>query len=286
MFSFFANAFGYVLNAIYEIVNNYGIAIIIFTVLLKLVMLPISVKQQVTMKKTSKVQGKVKEIQEKYKSDPVRLNQEVMAAYKEEGASPFSGCLSSIIQFIIILSIFFLVSRPLTYMKHIEPEIIDKYTQELQEESKNMNYKEIAIIKEKSAEDENVRINMDFLTLDLSDVASQNYTNWKVFIIPVMYVITSIFSMRLTMSMTKKLKEKNATQIVVTGEENKDNKQADAMEEMNKNMMLMMPVMSVMIALIAPLGLALYWLVSNLLMIGERLIINKYMDSKEAKNEQ
>lgn len=90
MFKFFANFFGYALNFIYGIVNNYGVAIILFTILLKLIMLPISIKQQKTMKKSAKIQGQVKDIQEKYKNDPTRMNQEVMDLYKKENMSPFS----------------------------------------------------------------------------------------------------------------------------------------------------------------------------------------------------
>jgi len=280
---FFANIFGYALNAIYGIINNYGISIIIFTIILKLIMMPITIKQQRTMKKQTKVQAMVKDIQDKYKGDSVRLNQEMMAVYKNEGVSPFSGCLSAIIQFVLILSIFFLVSRPLTHMRQIDPEIIDKYAQEIQEEGNSLNYKEITIIREKAAEDENIRINMEFLGLDLSDIPSQNYSNWKVFIIPVLYVCTSIISMRITAKMTKQMKEK-AVEVKKETEETEgkeDEKEKDAMEEMNKNMMLMMPIMSVSIALVAPLGLALYWLTSNILMILERLAINKWFKSEE-----
>ena len=120
---FLANIFGYLLNFIYQIVNNYGIAMIIFTIILKLIMLPISIKQQKTLKKSAKMQVKVKEIQEKYSNDQVRQSQELMDLYKRENMSPFSGCLSSIIQLIIVLSMFYLVSRPLTYMKHIDTDL-------------------------------------------------------------------------------------------------------------------------------------------------------------------
>ena len=65
MFDFFANLFGYILNIIYSLVDNYGIAIIIFTILLKLIMLPVSIKQQKTMKKKAKVQVKIKKLQDK-----------------------------------------------------------------------------------------------------------------------------------------------------------------------------------------------------------------------------
>ena len=193
----------------------------------------------------------------------------MMDVYKQENMSPFSGCLSSIIQFIIILSIFFLVSKPLTYMKHVEPETISKYAKEISEETGEvLRYEEIAIIKEKSDEDPNVNLNMNFLGLDLSDVPSQNYTDLKVYIIPVLYVITSVLSTKITMSLNKKNQEKKE-------ETKEESKEDDAMQEMSKQMNIMMPIMSVSIALIAPLGLALYWLISNLLMILERLIINK-----------
>lgn len=289
--NFFANLFGYLLNYIYNLVNNYGLAIILFTIILKIIMLPVSIKQQKTLKKTTKIQAEAKIIQDKYSNDQLRQSQELIDLYKRENMSPFSGCLSSIIQFVIILSMFFLVSRPLTYMKHIDPELLNKYTQQLVEESNGqIRYTEIAIIKNMSDKDENVKINMNFLGLDLSDVPTQNYKDWKVFVIPVLYVITSIATTKITTSMNKKAKEESEKKhnvvpkeqieendsqkdLVVKKEEHKED---DAMEEMNKQMALMMPIMSVSIALIAPLGLALYWLASNLLNICERLIINKY----------
>ncbi len=281
MFNFFANVFGYLLNGIYGFVNNYGVAIIIFTVVLKLIMLPISIKQQKTMKKSAKLQVKVKEIQEKYSNDQVRQSQEMMDLYKKENMSPFSGCLSSIIQFIIILSVFYLVSKPLTYMKHVDQAVLDNYGAEISQSSQDaIRYKEIAIIKEKGNVDENVNLNMNFLGLDLSDVPTQNYKDWKVYVIPVLYVITSIFSMSLTMNTNKKSKEESEGE--KTDKQDKPSeKEQDAMEEMNKQMKFMMPFMTVSIALIAPLGLALYWFVSNLLMICERLVINKVVKDEE-----
>lgn len=279
MFSFLAGLFGYILNAIYGVVSNYGLAIIIFTVILKTVMLPISIKQQKTMKKTAKIQVKAKEIQDKYKNDQVRQSQELMDLYKKENMSPFSGCLSSIVQMIIILSVFYLVSSPLTYMKHLDSNLIKEYTAKVEETSEDqIRYKEIAIIKAFSDVDENVRLNMDFMGLDLSDVPSQNYTDWKVFVIPVLYVFTSIISTKITTSMNKKEENKDEN----TKEAKKDeNDEMEALNDMNKQMMLMMPIMSVSIALIAPLGLALYWLVSNILMILERLVLNKFFKEKE-----
>ena len=80
--SFLASIFGTILYFIYNIVNNYGFAIILFSVLLKIVLLPLSIKQQRTMQKTSKIQEQMKSLQFKYKNDPEKLNQETMKLYK------------------------------------------------------------------------------------------------------------------------------------------------------------------------------------------------------------
>ena len=88
------------------------------------------------------------------------------------------------------------------------------------------------------------------------------------------------------MSMQKKQANKDKKkEIVVEDGKVQEEEEINPMEQMNKSMMYMMPIMAVMIAIIAPLGLALYWLVSNVLMIIERLIINKVMSYKEEKEE-
>ena len=76
--SFLASLFGYLLNFIYQIVNNYGIAILLFTIVIKLLFLPISIKQQKTMQKTAKLQEKMKQIQFKYKNNPEQASIETM----------------------------------------------------------------------------------------------------------------------------------------------------------------------------------------------------------------
>ena len=80
--SFLANLLGYVLNYIYNFVQNYGWAIIIFSILLKLIILPFTIKQQKTMKKTAKIQEQMKSLQVKYKNDPEKLNRETIDLYK------------------------------------------------------------------------------------------------------------------------------------------------------------------------------------------------------------
>lgn len=290
MFQFFANIFGFILNFINDFVGNYGLSIIVFTVIIKLIMLPLSIKQQKTMKKSSKLQEELKVLQFKYKNDPEKLNREMMELYKKENMSPFSGCLSSIVQFILLISIFYMVRYPLTYMEKIDKTQIDTYIQQMKDDGKTVSqaYSEIDIVreldylKEKFPDDENlhkINLNMQFCGLDLSKIPQQNLSDWTVYIIPILYIISTFISMRITTSMQNKKTSKKDNVIDIT--ENKENKEEernemeDAMAQSNKMMSWMMPIMSVSISLVAPLGLALYWLVNNVLMIFERLILDK-----------
>lgn len=285
MFDFFAKIFGYILNFIYGLIGNFGISIIVFTILLRLILLPMTIKQQKTMKKSKKIQEKMKEIQDKYSNDPERLNREILSLYQDEKMSPFSGCLSSILQIVVVIAVFFVISRPLTYMKQLPESTINEYKEQISDKIEdNQNYVEIAIIKHLAKTEDAVDINMDFFGLDLSDVPSQNYSDIKVFIIPALYIITSIVSTKITMAATntKKKEETKATKEdkkLVKVENDSD--EMEMIENMNKNMTYMMPIMTVMIALIAPLGLALYWFVSNLVMIIERLLMKKFIKEEE-----
>lgn len=282
-----SNIFGYILNWLYEFFNNYGIAIIILSVLLRIILIPITIKQQTTMKKTAKLQEQMKILQVKYKNNSEKLNQEMMNLYKTEKMSPFSGCFSSIIQLVIVLSMFWLVSQPLTYMKKVDSEIINNYKQEISQNAETrIAYPEIAIVEQKGQSDPVVQINMDFLGIDLSKVPTQSLNDWRVYIIPLLYIFTSIISVRMTINMQKKQTDKdNKKDVVIENGKVQEEEEINPMEQMNKSMMYMMPIMSIMIAIIAPLGLALYWLVSNILIIIERLIINKIMSYKEEKRE-
>jgi len=335
LMAFFANIFGYVLNFLYELIGNFGFAIILFSVLIKLLMLPISWAQQKTMKKSQKVNDEMKQIQFKYKNDQEKMNQEIMALYKREKMNPASGCLSAIIQIILLLAVFNLVRSPLTYMKKTDPELIKNSIEYVQKQGSVSNYKEIAVINyinnfenSESVSEENVNsenqlennieentnqnsnseenqtnnenteqtdkfnilenkdklyINMNFLGIDLSKVPTEDLKNIKALIIPILYVITSFISIRLSTNMNNKKEKKE--KLITDGLDKNENDEHeneekvpdlnDAMADTNKKMAWFMPIMSISIAMVAPLGLALYWLMNNILMIFERLILNK-----------
>lgn len=343
--SIFANLFGYVLNFLYNLVSNYGIAIILFSILIKVLMIPLTIKQQKTLRKNEIMQKEMKQIQFKYKNDPEKMNQEIMSLYKREGMNPLSGCFSSIIQIILLFSVFLLVRSPLTYMVKMDTDVIQKMESVVLQQNQNNTYSEIAIIQymrnlengssvskdensgdvsgnqnenlenvsenqnenseniseenntvnekqneEQKQDDFNIAeykdkadINMDFFGIDLSQVPTKDIKNWKTLIIPVLYVISSFISIKFTTTMSKKKKEEQKQDVVVSDNEKNEPKEEeyDPMESANKTMMWIMPIMSVSIAVIAPLGLALYWLMNNILMIVERLILNKIFEKEE-----
>lgn len=297
MFQFFANIFGYLLELLYNLTSNYGLAIILFTIVIKLIFLPFSIKQQRTMKKSAKLQEKMKVIQFKYKNNPEKMNQEMMNLYKNEKMNPFSGCFTAIIQFLLLFSIFYLVRSPLTFMEKIPAENISKYVSQIQESGKSVSgaYPEIDIIrehnflKEKNPEDANIdkiNLQMNFLGIDLSKVPQQNLTDFTVYIIPILYILSSFISIRLTTSMQEKANKKTKETTIdgTTGKElvpEEENNELDAVMQTNKMMSWMMPIMSISVALVAPLGLALYWLVNNLLMIVERVVLDKVIKTEE-----
>jgi len=293
MFQFFANMFGYLLQLMYNLVNNYGLAIILFTVTIKIILIPLSIKQQKSMKKSAELQEKMKVIQFKYKNDQEKMNQEVMNLYKTEKMSPFSGCLTALIQMLLLLSIFYLVRSPITFMEKLPQENVNNYINQLKEGEKPVSnvYPEIDLIreynylKEINPEDENVdklNLQMNFLGLDLSKIPQQNMGDYTVYIIPVLYILSSFISIRLTTTRQAKMNNKKSDKIEIdgkTGEELKpeedENNEVDTVMQTNKMMSWMMPIMSISIAFVAPLGLALYWLINNILMIIERLVLDK-----------
>lgn len=117
-----AGPIGALLKWLYGLINNYGLAIIALTLLVRLCLLPLYAKQISYQAKSSAVAPKLKEIQIRYATDKDMMNQKIMELYQEEGISPSSGCLPLLIQMPIIMGLFTLLRSPLTYMT--SPEMI------------------------------------------------------------------------------------------------------------------------------------------------------------------
>lgn len=194
----------------------------------------------------------------------------------------------------VVIIIYFLFSKKsINFYGKIPQENINTYIQQLKDEGKVISnvYPEIDLIretellKEKNPEDqfiEKTNIKMNFLGLDLSKIPQQNMTDYTVYIIPVLYILSSFISIRITTAKQQKDKEDKKSKNIDgnTGKEiEEENNEMDAVMQTNKMMSWFVPIMSISIAFIAPLGLALYWLITNILMIAERLIIDKVVKS-------
>ncbi len=295
MFEFIAEIFGYLLYWIYNIVGNYGVAIIVFTILTKLILLPLTIKQQKSLEQNQKMQPILQElqlkykkeqekIQENYKDDQAKLQEkftesqqrmsmEYQKLMKEHKFNPFSGCLISLLQIPILFGLLFAVSKPLTNIvkmpeDQIKSEIMqimpENYEGDYEQYVKENRYVEIEVIKQKGL------LKLDFLGINLGDVASQNKGNVVLYILP---ILTALFTwLSVYVINGTKPKEK---QVVKDAEGNEI--EMPNMQVMN----LMMPLMSGYIAYIVPQGLALYWFTSSALQILIQIFVKKCVAKHE-----
>lgn len=116
----FAKPLAFLLEGIYNIVGNYGISLIIITVIVKLCLYPLYLKQMKSMAVTSDMQKKLKQLQQKYANDKETLNIKTAELYKEEGFNPASGCLPMLIQLPIIFALFALLRNPIAYISNTD----------------------------------------------------------------------------------------------------------------------------------------------------------------------
>ncbi len=117
--------FGAILRLFYSLINNYGAAIILFTLLIKLALFPLDLKQRKSMARMQKVQPVLNQLQKKYANDKDKLNQEIMKVYKDYKVSPTSGCLPMLIQLPIIFALYWVIRQPITYMMGVR-EVSDQ----------------------------------------------------------------------------------------------------------------------------------------------------------------
>lgn len=117
---------GWVMYWIYEIVNNYGLSIIIFTLLSKLIMLPASYKQQLGTVRMQSLNPKLRQLKKQYANNPQKMQEEQQKLYQQEGVNPMGSCLPLIVTMIILYGILDVVYRPLSHILRISSDVIEK----------------------------------------------------------------------------------------------------------------------------------------------------------------
>ena len=268
MISGIANILGWVIRLIYNH-SNYFISIILFTILTKLILLPLYISQIKSTEEMNKVAPMVKKIQEKYKDNKEKQSEELMKIYAEHKVNPVAGCLPALIQIPLILSMFYIVKQPLTYVINMPQEQIVEYTKtylgEEEVTEKEVKAYEINVANEYNLIDMNVGkyINLGKAPQDVFNKEESKKAHPIALIVPILSIVFSIVS--------TKLAQKNSNM-------------TEEQLEMQKSMNVMMPLLSASIAYSMPLALGIYWLLGSILGILQQLFINKFVKNKDDKD--
>lgn len=288
MFDFIAFPIGKILKFIYDTIafQNYGFAIILLTVGIKLILMPLSIKQVDSASKISEFQPEIQKIQMKYGNDKEKLGQETMKFYKENKINPAGGCLPVIIQMPILFSLYYVISQPLKYMigKSVDtiailydkipagsdriPNMSDlsiiTYFSKHQEELANVN----SLLKKEEL------LNMNFMGINLGSIPTLDYhslfldklgvDNLLLLIIPILAVVTTYISFKYSMQQVP-------TQITT---ETGDNQMQSSIQ---KNMAFISPLMTGIISFTVPAGMGLYWIIGNVFQIFQQMFMNKFI---------
>lgn len=297
-----ARPLGWIIKMIYDLISNYGWSVIIFTILIKSVLLPLNVKSQKAMKKQQKIQPIMARLQKKYANDQEKLQREMMKLYKTNNISMTGGCLPMLVQMPILFGLYQVIRMPLNYlvgvdwasaeainkviylrdqMAALHPNIIGNLASNTMDQLHNMSQIQLskwsALIN--GASDPWV-INFNFLGMDISNAPSMAFTkllsmdfsDWStilLLLIPIIAVLATFLSMKITQTQSQ-AKDENGNVIEANTQAN----------QMSKTMNLMMPIMTGFFTLTLPAGMGLYWIVSSLMQAGQQVALNYYFDKK------
>lgn len=282
MFKFIQIPFGYVLEFFYGFFHNYGIALILFSLAVKVILLPLSMKQKKSMMKTSRLQPKVKQIELACGDDKQKYQQEVNQLYKDEGVSMMGGCLWSLLPLLILFPLYNVIREPLQYLLHLTDSQVESVKAAFAA-AKDIDVKKVdAYWQYAAAADmatygkgivENVKsINFNFLGINLGEQPSWKFwtmRSWSEFgglLIPIVSGGLNYLAMFIS--------QKTNDTVITDDAGNKD--AASATAQTGKAMTFMMPLVSVVFGYIMPLGLSIYWIAQSILGIVQDYFLTKH----------
>ena len=282
--------FGYLLEWLYLLTNNYGAALILFALIVKIVLLPTGIKSKKSMMKMTRLSPQLKELEKKYGGDKVKYQQAVSKFYQEEGISPTGGCLWSFIPLLILIPLYQVIRQPLVYMMHLPAETANQVIEALKELGANLGsnsyYEPMVAASELPKYLSEVRqmvpalegvnlptLNFSFLGINLSAVP-----DWRVwtlagwaaiglFLIPVVSGLINWLSLWIG----QKLNDS-----VATNEKGEKEGAANAAAGSMKTMMLIMPIFSIYIGFTMPASISVYWVAQGLFGIVQEVILTKH----------
>lgn len=275
--SFIEIPFGYVLEFFYNFFNNYGIALILFSLTVKIVLLPMSMKSKKSMMKTSRLQPKIKQIELACGDDKQKYQQEVQQLYKDEGVSMFGGCLWSLLPLLILFPLYTVIREPLQYILHLSTDVI----KELGKGVSDSGYWQYDVASNIESFVDTVKgipadiknLNLEFLGVDLGQTP-----NWKIWKLSTwseiggaLFPLVSGGLNYLSMFISQKM---NNT--VIRNENGEKDEAAANTAQTGKTMTMLMPLISVWFGFIMPLGISVYWIAQSVFGIIQDVILTKH----------
>ena len=293
--------FAWLVRLFYDLTNSYGVALILFTLVIKLIMLPFQMKSKKSMMRMSRVSGQMQDIQKRYANNQVKLQEEMQKIYEEEGVNPMSGCLWGFLPLPILMALYSIIRQPITHFMMLSKDVLQSVVQTVADAGVDLtnivmmdkatgapalkdglyqmaSYGQINLVKTVQelglpTPEGWFNVNYKFLGLDLTAtpweyVKSFTFT-WAVIgviLIPILAGLSQFVFSKLTM---------------------KTQPQADAAGGASmKSMMYMMPLMSVYIAFVMPAALGVYWIAQSVFSLIQEVVLNKTINAKlEAEEE-
>lgn len=293
--------FAWLVRLFYDLTNSYGVALILFTLVIKLIMLPFQMKSKKSMMRMSRVSGQMQDLQKRYAKNQAKLQEEMQKLYEEEGVNPMSGCLWSFLPLPILMALYSIIRQPITHFMMLSKDVLQTVVQSVADAGVDLTnivmmdkatgvpalkdglyqmaaYGQINLVKTVqemglSTPDGWFDVNYNFLGLDLTAtpweyVKSFTFT-WAVIgviLIPILAGLSQFVFSKLTM---------------------KTQPQADAAGGASmKSMMYMMPLFSVYIAFIMPAALGVYWIAQSVFSLIQEAILNKTLSAKMEAEEE
>ena len=276
--------FAWPLKEFYNLTNNYGIAIMLFAVLVNLVLLPFMAKSKKSMMRTTRLQPRLKELERKYNGNPQQYQQAVSKLYREEKINPMSGCLWSLLPFPILIALYSVIRQPLTKMMHLSAEAVTSLTEWVTNNagfvaSSKSAYTEIEVMNSIHQNWDAVTaalgdfsgklMNLDYSFLGLNLGQQPSFKFWAfdwsnkavwlpalgLFLIPIISAFLSWLSMKISTITTPQVDKQQA--------------------QTNKSMMLVMPLVSLWICFTMPAALGVYWILNSVCGIVRDVVLTK-----------
>ena len=280
---------GLIMRLLYNLLHSYGWSLILFTLLIKLVMVPLSIKQQKSSAKIAAIQPQMQEIQKKYKNNPEKMNQEIQKMYaknqqkmneemqklyEREKYNPAGGCLPMLITFLVLFGLIDVIYNPMRHILGMSNEVIAQATEILKGLGIAFSQysPQTAIISSVQANPEAYSamgadfinavqsFNLNFLGINLGETPSFGMN--VLMLIPILSGVTAFAVSWISMKINPAAMEGPGAGTM-------------------KVMMLVSPLMSLYIAFQVPAGVGMYWILSNLFMMGQTLILNKFYNPRE-----